>query len=76
MIDPNTYLATKSDEELLEYVEELKKTTLEDNSPLRLLIKHLYGDDRFFILRYMELYPPLLMVISERMKCYSPHISK
>jgi len=61
------YLKGLSDQELSTLVEELEKVTYDDSSPLRKVIKDLYGDvPGIFVLRVNELIYPLLKEVHSR----------
>lgn len=63
------YLKGLSDQELSTLVEEIEKVTYDDSSPLRKVIKDLYGDvPRIFVLRVTELIYPLLKEVHSRWK--------
>lgn len=65
-----------SDDELAKIVEELQKEFVPEDSILRSVVSDLFGPVTIFVLQCQQLLWPLLVVTSNRMRSYSPHIQK
>lgn len=61
-----------SDSELIQIADELTKTTL----PADALTRKIIEDDKYWVLKIIELSSELTQVLAERLKCCSPHIEK
>lgn len=76
IIDAKEYFEGLSDEQLVELVDEFAKPTHDVTSAARKVILDVYGVENIVVLQLTYLVWPLLQVIAERMRCYSPHIEK
>lgn len=65
-----------SDEQLMSLVEDFKKPSIPEDSLVREIVKEHFGEINILVLQMNQLLWPLIEVISERFKSYSPHIQK
>jgi hypothetical protein len=60
--------------ELINIVEELQRSTFDDDSIIRVIAKQYFGNDS--IVQILAVSNLLLPIVTERMKHYSPYIIK